>query len=399
MKYYQKFWLVAVVVTLIASCADESKLDFLVNKPGSIAQLEYLNSYDVLKSYVDRTTNPGFKLGAGVSVGDFNKKGLGYSFLVSNFDEMTAGWEMKHGGVVQDDGSLNTSSVENFISTAKEAGLTIYGHTLCWHANQNAKYLNNTIAPTVIPGTGGPSWDVVTSADFETSAALNYQSNANAVLSFTAVGEGKGGVGRALKISNSAVRTNEWDSQFFITFSPAMQVGEKYILTMDVRTDAACSFATQAHVVPYQYKHWDFFGSINATTAWTTFTKEITITSDVATTGAIAFNLGKNATNYYFDNVKLTKYNANGGGPTWDPISTANFETDNASNYQSNTNAVLSFSAVGQGANGTGRALKITNSAVRTNEWDSQFFVTFSPAMQAGEKYKLTMYVKADVAC
>ena len=63
----------------------------------------------------------------------------------------------------------------------------------CWHANQNAEYLNKTIAPTLIPGTGGPTWDVVTSANFETDDTSNYESNENAIISFTAVGEGKGG--------------------------------------------------------------------------------------------------------------------------------------------------------------------------------------------------------------
>jgi GH35 family endo-1,4-beta-xylanase len=399
MKYYNKLWLGAIALSLFASCADESELDFFANKPENFAQLEYLNDYDVLKSYVDRTANPGFKLGAGVSVDDFTKKGVNYSLIVSNFDEMTAGWEMKHGAVVQENGSLNLSNVEKFIATAKDAGLTIYGHTLCWHSNQNAKYLNKTIAPVVIQGNTGPKWEVITKADFETSDASNYQSNTGAVLSFTAVGEGKGGTGRALKISNSEVRANEWDSQFFITFTPAMKVGETYELSFDVRADKACSFATQAHVVPYQYKYWDFFGSVDATTEWAPFKKQITITADVATTGAIAFNLGKTATNYYLDNVKLTKLNPNAGGPSWDLVSGANFETSDASNYQSNSGAALSFTNAGEGANATGKALKITNSTVRANEWDSQFFVTFSPAMKVGEKYKLSMDVKADVAC
>src|SRR5690606_21759773 len=102
--------------------------------------------------------------------------------------------------------------------------------------------------------------------------------------------------------------------QLFIKFSPAVQEGEKYMLTLDVKSDDPASFGTQAHVVPYTYKHYDFFGSIATTSTWSTYSKEVTITPDLASSGAIAFNLGLHATTFYFDNLSLTKYNEEGGG-------------------------------------------------------------------------------------
>ncbi len=313
-----------MVLAVLTSCVDDSKLLFDVDKPGTMAELEYLRGYDVLKTYIDRSANPEFKLGAGVSVNAFNKKAGEYSMIVSNFDEVVAGWEMKHGAVVQGDGSLNLGNVVSFIETAKAANIAIYGHTLCWHANQNAKYLNKTIAPTIIPGQ--PAWEVLTSADFETDDESNYTSNANAVRSFVSPGKD----GRALKITNAVVRTNDWDSQFFVTLPTKTALGERYTLTMDVRADNAATYPTQAHVEPYVYKHWDFFGQISATTAWTTYVKEITITAETEGVGAIAFNLGATATAYYFDNIKVEKYNENaGGGPSLDPsvITTSDFES------------------------------------------------------------------------
>src|SRR5690606_38662152 len=86
------------------------------------------------------------------------------------------------------------------------------------------------------------------------------------------------------------------------------------MLTFDIKSDDPATFGTQAHTVPYSYKHWDFFGSVSSTTSWTTFSKEVTITPDLATSGAIAFNLGKEATAFYFDNISLTKYNEEGSG-------------------------------------------------------------------------------------
>ena len=99
---------------------------------------------------------------------------------------------------------------------------------------------------------------------------------------------------------------------YFLKFSPAVVAGEKYQLKMDVRSDVAASYSTQAHVTAGAYKHWDFFGTISSTPTWSTYTKEITVSADMATSGAIAFNLGKTATTFYFDNITLKKYNEKG---------------------------------------------------------------------------------------
>ncbi len=312
MKQLHKIWLSVTVFMLVISCADNDALKYSVEEPESLAALEYLKDYDALKTYVDRTENPDFKLGTGISADDYIDKGVAYRLVNANYDEMTAGYAMKHGAIVGDDGTLDLTTVNTFLQYAKDAGISVFGHTLCWHANQNATYLNSLIASDVIPGTAEPTWDLVTGADFETDGASNYQYSTNAIVSFTEEGGGSDGEGRALKITNEEARTNDYDVQFFLTFSPDMEEGEQYELSMDVRADASVSFGTQAHSVPYSYLYWDFFGSISATTEWTTFTKQITITSDVAGTGAIAFNLGSNATTYYFDNITLKKYNESG---------------------------------------------------------------------------------------
>ena len=299
-------------VMLLASCHKYEALEFQVDKPASFAAQEQIDAYQPLKTYIDRTANPKFKFGAGAGLQSYLSKGVIYRLINSNFDEITLGYEMKHGAVVQADGSLALTNVKNLLETASKAGITVFGHTLAWHANQNATYLKGLIAPVVIPSSGGPTWDLVIGADFETDNASVYQSNTNAVASFTAAGEGFNGTGRALKISNSAIRTNDYDAQLFLKF-PAVVVGERYELKMNVRSDVAASYPTQAHVTPGAYKFYDFFGSISSTPTWTTFTKEITVTADMATSGALAFNLGKTATNFYFDNITLKKYNPLGG--------------------------------------------------------------------------------------
>ncbi|HLR26904.1 MAG TPA: endo-1,4-beta-xylanase [Fodinibius sp.] len=256
--------------------------------------------------------NSNFTLGAGVSLSEYNEQGVVYRLVNSNFQEVTTGYGMKHGAVVQSDGGLALEPVTDFLSAAEEAGILVYGHTLAWHANQNAEYLNSTIAPT-LEESEGPTWDVISSADFETDDASNYQSNENAIMSFTADGEGANGEGRALIVTNEEVRENDYGSQFFVTFSPQTEVGEQYELSMDVRAGTEATFATQAQTEPYGYLHYDFFGQVTATPEWTTYTTQITIGENTVGAGTIAFNLGNTATSYYFDNIEISKYNEDGG--------------------------------------------------------------------------------------
>jgi GH35 family endo-1,4-beta-xylanase len=74
-----------------------------------------------------------------------------YRNLVNqNFDEITVGYNMKHGAMVNGSGALNFDPVDRLIASLQSAGLSVYGHTLVWHQNQNAAYLNALIAPQVI---------------------------------------------------------------------------------------------------------------------------------------------------------------------------------------------------------------------------------------------------------
>lgn len=317
MKKIYKIVPFATLLLSLASCTESHLLSYDVEKPLTIANQEEINAFSDLKTYVDRATNPDFKLGAGISLSDYTSKSLMYRLVNRNFDEITLGYEMKHGAIVQSNGSLSLDNVNKLLKTAQEANVSVFGHTLCWHANQNATYLNKLIAPDVL-STTGPGWDLIMQNNFETDDSSNYQINAGLTSSYTAVGQGANGTGKALKLTNASVRANEWDAQLYIKFSPAVKVGEKYRLTMDVRADVAASSPTQAQLNPGGYKHWDFFGAVPYTTTWTAYVKEITVTEQMKDCNTIAFNLGKTATSFYYDNVKIEKYNATGSIQTKD---------------------------------------------------------------------------------
>ena len=148
MKTNHKIWLTFLAGVSLAGCADQEIDNIYVEKPASIAQYEYLNSYGNLKDYLSQRTgiNPDFKLGVGVSAADYNKFGQVYRVTNANFHQITAGNAMKYASIVNDNGEMDFSTVTAFVDAASKAGVEVYGHTLCWHEQQNVKYLNSLIA-------------------------------------------------------------------------------------------------------------------------------------------------------------------------------------------------------------------------------------------------------------
>lgn len=131
---------------MLGGCADNDIDVFTVEKPQSVADYEYLDAYGDLKSYIDRSAHPNFLLGTAISAADYNKKGLVFLLSNSNFDIVTLGNAMKYASCVADDGTMDFGTVGTFIDNARAAGMQVYGHTLCWHEQQNVKWLTKLIA-------------------------------------------------------------------------------------------------------------------------------------------------------------------------------------------------------------------------------------------------------------
>ena len=138
----------ALGAMLLASCADHFDQNFETVRPDKEAQYGYLEQYDALKEYIKDRQN--FHLGIGTTVDEYNKKELVYALTNSNFNETVAGNAMKMASCVADDGSMDFEKVKEYVKNATDAGLSVYGHTLAWHAQQPNKYLNGLIAPKEI---------------------------------------------------------------------------------------------------------------------------------------------------------------------------------------------------------------------------------------------------------
>ena len=217
----------ALGAMLLASCADHFDQNFETVRPEKEAQYGYLEQYDALKEYIkDR---PNFHLGIGTAVDEYNKKELVYALTNSNFNETVAGNAMKMSSCVADDGSMNFDKVSEYVKNATDAGLSVYGHTLAWHAQQPNKYLNQLIADKELP----PSSNVT----------------------------------RCLVIKN-AEAGGHWDAQLY--FPAQLSQGKKYVFKMNAKATA-----------PFELILWGApgdagLGSISVGTKWNEYTVNFT---------------------------------------------------------------------------------------------------------------------------
>ena len=164
------FGLGLVALLALSSCADDKFSEFRTDMTQNKKDYLYLNNYEPLKKYVQDLKdagkcNPDFKLGVALAASEFNEQGIVYCLAGSNFDEMTAGNAMKYASCVDNKGVMDFGNVTNFVSNAKEAGLTIYGHTLAWHSQQNNKYLNGLIKDKELPPAEENPGLIITSGD------------------------------------------------------------------------------------------------------------------------------------------------------------------------------------------------------------------------------------------
>lgn len=194
----------------LSSCADDKFSEYRTDMTKNLKEYQYLNNYEPLKKYVEDMKaagkcNPDFKLGIALEAAEFNKQALVYCLAGSNFNEMTAGNAMKMASCVKDDGSTDFSLVKEFVKNAKDAGLTIYGHTLAWHAQQPNKYLKNLIKDKELP-------------------------------------PDPNGGNKYLEIACGEAGVNKWDKQISYVLPKALVKGQSYVMTVKVKASDGGTF-------------------------------------------------------------------------------------------------------------------------------------------------------------
>lgn len=138
----KKFYLLLFIASLsLSTVAQES---FELGKPNN-DNYRYLDNLKALKEYIDQDKYPNFKLGIGTTVNDYFSNQTFRNLVNKNFTETVAGNAMKMGSVVDGNGNMNFTTVKNYVTTATDAGLNVYGHVLAWHSQQPINWLTSLV--------------------------------------------------------------------------------------------------------------------------------------------------------------------------------------------------------------------------------------------------------------
>lgn len=346
---------------VLGSCADWDDWKYDVEKPQTIAQYEYLNDYAPLKEYLDRNAHPGFKVSAALGVDEFNQQGPLFRLAAHNFDEIVAGNAMKMASCVNDQGVMDFSKVSSFVSAAEDAGLTVYGHALAWHAQQPSKYLKGLIADKPIP-------------------------------------EAPGGGNQYIRYTTDKAGSNPWDNQATCKLATPLEKGGAYTLSMKVKASQDCDldFWPIWNASPNK-NDWggsndvQYLPAKKVSTEWTTVTW--TFNADFPH-DMLQFCFGKLGGSIDFDDVKLVK-----DGTETNLVANGDFAKDDISAWGNNWQGPSFAIKQGSGTSASGNfCIKYTTEKDGSNTWDHQAVYTLPKALKKGAKYVLTMKLKASSA-
>lgn len=379
------FGLGLVALLALSSCADDKFSEFRTDMTQNKKDYLYLNNYEPLKKYVQDLKdagkcNPDFKLGVALTASEFNEQGIVYCLAGSNFDEMTAGNAMKYASCVDNKGVMNFDNVSSFVANAKDAGLTIYGHTLAWHSQQNNKYLNGLIKDKELPPAEENPGLIITAGD---------------------------------------PKANTWDYEIYYDLDEPLKAGKTYEISLNVR-------GTNPGTIDFWPGKKDAsatqYGAGSFTVAESAVDNEFTFTPN-ADIDRMRFCFGKIGGTLYFDNFVLkekgsdhniavnstfdeddishwTKVpwveisykigNVAGAGAVDIPVSVGHLTFDDGQNLG------------GWGMDNTPKIVngvcEVGNNAAKENTWNAQ--VNYQPgfAFENGKTYHLKMKIKGSVA-
>lgn len=369
----------------LSSCADDKFSEYRTDMTKNLKEYQYLNNYEPLKKYVEDMKaagkcNPNFKLGIALEAAEFNKQALVYCLAGSNFNEMTAGNAMKMASCVKDDGSMDFSLVKEFVKNAKDADMTIYGHTLAWHAQAANKYLNGLIKGKELPPAEKNPGLIITAGD---------------------------------------PKANPWDYEIYYDLDEPLKTGKTYEISLNVR-------GTNSGTIDFWPGKKDGsatqYGAGSFTVAESAIDNSFSFTPN-ADIDRMRFCFGKIGGTLYFDNFVLKEK-----GSDHNIVVNSTFDKNDISHWTKVDWVPISYKignvagagAVdipvsvghltfddGQNLGGWGMdnapkiengVCEVGNNAAKENPWNSQ--VNYEPgfAFENGTTYHLKMKIKGSVA-
>lgn len=406
MKYKYILPIIASSLLILSSC-DDNLMEWekdpthgeVTGAELPLELIEKISRYEPLKNYTD------FVLGNGIGADLYMNDPVYRKIVNENFDEVTLGYEMKHGAMVNSKGEINFSTVDAFLAETKKAGLKVFGHTLVWHSNQNASYLNSIIAATVIPGSSGTN--TLDLAGLKNSSFTSWARNNPGKGISIAANEGVTGTSQAIKLEAGATSSASYELQLT---SPNVSIvsGHNYELSFYIKSDMAgkgrISF-NGSLTNQYPYKDWYNAGTgeteaFLTTSQWKQVKVKLNAGDFASGSTNFQFNLDlgylPNVT-YLIDVNTLAVVDLDAAATVTNLVANGNFNAGITgwAKYNGGTDA-LSLAAAADAYEGNG-AMKVINAVSdASNQWKTQIHADFTSTLTSGKEYTISYMIRSE---
>lgn len=387
------FGLGLVALLALSSCADDKFSEYRTDMTKNLKEYQYLNNYEPLKKYVkdmkdSGKCNPDFKLGIALAAPDFNKQELVYCLAGSNFEEMTAGNAMKYASCVKDDGTFDFNTVKDFVTNAQDAGLTIYGHTLAWHSQQNKKYLSKLIADKEIQV--DPS-QKVEKTDYQLDCSTLTKYDWSGSPESVKTEWNKDG---AVVITNPKPIEPFYELQYWLVNGISLEQGKDYKIVIECKAEGA----SDANI---HFKLGDWGGGDEqqfTIPVGKGYQKVVLSVSPKMANNGIMFQHGDFAGKIYWKSITISHSEAPAMEIFTDQVSNGNLDSSKPTScfvVREAGKKDVAGTPVAGGPEGK-NCIVVHANANASTEWDTQFFIyTPNKAWSKNEQYKVTFWYKA----
>lgn len=379
MKQYRYYYLAALSLGLLSSCADDLTQNMPVESvPLSVQVMEELKNLEPLKSYKTASNmSQDFKVGGAVSAGEFAKGGNVGALAAANLDEITTKTEMLYGSCIADDGTMDFSNVNTLVDAAKKANVGVFGSALVWNSNQRPNYYqalfekrDEEIKEEKKKEMGDlPTQTVFEPVEYDKSDLTKITEFPFFVMGYTPEFSSENGL--------ISVHPGSW-YQYFIADGIKTVPGEKYAIEVEIKGEGSGSFNANMGW------GWGEGESTSTTVSFTDQweTKQFEFADPVGKESCnVVFQPGGLTTTFYVKSIKILHKTEQAG-----PVEVTVYESD-LTKVTSFPFFVMGYTPEYDAENGL--------NSVHPGSW-YQYFIADQIPTKAGEKYGIEVEIRGE---